>query len=130
MGAWGVVVTPGHSEAAAAGSHGGVVIEVADPVPALGRLASAYLDNLREEGAQVVAVTGSTGKTSTKDILAAILERHVPTHANRENLNTEIGLPLTVLGPTPGPRRWCWRWRCAARARSRSSPRSQSPMSG
>jgi len=102
MGAWGVVVTPSHSEAAAAGSHGGVVIEVDDPVPALGRLASAYLDELREEGAKVVAVTGSTGKTSTKDILAAILERQVPTHANRENLNTEIGLPLTVLEADPG----------------------------
>jgi UDP-N-acetylmuramoyl-tripeptide--D-alanyl-D-alanine ligase len=105
LGAWGVVVTPEHSGAAAASAHGGVVIEVEDPVPALGRLASAYLGDLRDDGdLKVVAVTGSTGKTSTKDILAAILERQVPTHANRENLNTEIGLPLTVLEADPGTR--------------------------
>jgi UDP-N-acetylmuramoyl-tripeptide--D-alanyl-D-alanine ligase len=42
-------------------------------------------------------VTGSTGKTSTKDILSALLRQRLRTHANRENLNTEIGLPLTVL---------------------------------
>ena len=48
-------------------------------------------------GCRVVGVTGSTGKTSTKDILCA---RRLPrrrAHANRENCNTEIGLPLTVL---------------------------------
>jgi UDP-N-acetylmuramoyl-tripeptide--D-alanyl-D-alanine ligase len=45
----------------------------------------------------VVGVTGSTGKTSTKDILAAILRPQLETHSNRENLNTEIGVPLTIL---------------------------------
>jgi UDP-N-acetylmuramoyl-tripeptide--D-alanyl-D-alanine ligase len=45
-----------------------------------------------------VGVTGSTGKTSTKDILTAVLRQRFPrTHANRENWNTEIGLPLTIL---------------------------------
>ncbi|MDQ5833297.1 MAG: UDP-N-acetylmuramoyl-tripeptide--D-alanyl-D-alanine ligase, partial [Actinomycetota bacterium] len=39
----------------------------------------------------------STGKTSTKDILAALLRPRVVTHASRENWNTEIGLPLTIL---------------------------------
>jgi UDP-N-acetylmuramoyl-tripeptide--D-alanyl-D-alanine ligase len=43
----------------------------------------------------VVGVTGSVGKTSVKDIARALLPGRV--HANRENLNTEIGLPLTVL---------------------------------
>ncbi len=45
----------------------------------------------------MVGVTGSTGKTSTKDILRAILAPHLSTHANRQNWNTEIGLPLSVL---------------------------------
>src|SRR6185295_11883891 len=51
----------------------------------------------RELGAKVLAVTGSTGKTSTKDILAALLRPGLETHASRENWNTEIGLPLTIL---------------------------------
>src|SRR5439155_3968163 len=43
------------------------------------------------------------GKTSTKDILAALLRsRWLGTHSNRENLNTEIGLPLTVLAAERG----------------------------
>jgi UDP-N-acetylmuramoyl-tripeptide--D-alanyl-D-alanine ligase len=49
----------------------------------------------RALGARVVGVTGSVGKTSVKDIARALLPGRV--HANRENLNTEIGLPLTVL---------------------------------
>ena len=49
----------------------------------------------------MVAITGSTGKTSTKDILAALLAQHVRVVASRENLNTEIGMPLALLG-APG----------------------------
>jgi UDP-N-acetylmuramoyl-tripeptide--D-alanyl-D-alanine ligase len=52
--------------------------------------------------ARVVAITGSVGKTSTKDILAAMLAQARRTVANRENLNTEIGLPLTVLEAPAG----------------------------
>src|SRR5205085_8020935 len=56
----------------------------------------------RELGAKTIGITGSTGKTSTKDILLALLRPHLRTHANRENLNTEIGLPLSVLEASPG----------------------------
>src|SRR5262249_16426064 len=52
----------------------------------------------------VIGVTGSTGKTSTKDILKALLAPHLKTHANRENWNTEIGLPLTLLEAEEGTR--------------------------
>ena len=47
-------------------------------------------------------MTGSTGKTSTKDILLALLRPHLNAYANRENLNTEIGLPLSLLEADPG----------------------------
>ena len=50
----------------------------------------------------MVGITGSVGKTSTKDILAAMLAQKLRTVANRENLNTEIGLPMTVLEAPAG----------------------------
>ena len=93
-GAWGVLVGPGH-----AGLESERPVLVADdPLAALQRLASAWR---RELGCKVVGITGSTGKTSTKDILAALLRPKLRTHANRENLNTEIGLPLSVLEAEP-----------------------------
>lgn len=101
-GAWGVLVAPKHAErAAVAAPDGAVVIAADDPLAALQSLARAWR---RELGCKVVGVTGSTGKTSTKDILAAILAPHLPTHATHENLNTEIGLPLTILEAPPGTR--------------------------
>jgi len=91
-GAWGAVV--GEERAGAIDARGKPVIAVQQPVAALGALARGWR---RELGAKVVAITGSTGKTSTKDILAAMLRPQLRVHATRENLNTEIGLPLTVL---------------------------------
>ena len=67
---------------------------VDDGLAALARLARAVRSRAK---ARVVAITGSAGKTSTKDILAALLRpvaRVVATHAN---LNNEIGVPLTLL---------------------------------
>jgi UDP-N-acetylmuramoyl-tripeptide--D-alanyl-D-alanine ligase len=94
-GAWGVLVGEKHAE----GLSGGAVIAATDPLAALQALARAWR---RELGARVAGVTGSTGKTSTKDILAALLGQRLATHANRENLNTEIGLPLSVLAAPAG----------------------------
>lgn len=68
------------------------VFAVEEPLAGLQALARAYR---RALGARVVGVTGSVGKTSVKDISRALLPGNV--HANRENLNTEIGLPLTIL---------------------------------
>ncbi|HYF25338.1 MAG TPA: UDP-N-acetylmuramoyl-tripeptide--D-alanyl-D-alanine ligase [Baekduia sp.] len=56
----------------------------------------------RELGAQVIGITGSTGKTSTKDLLAAMVAQGRRTVATTQNLNTEIGLPLTVLAAPAG----------------------------
>ena len=94
-GAWGVVVTPDHAERLT----GGVVISAPHPLLTLQRLANSWR---RELNTKVIGVTGSTGKTSTKDILATILRPHLKTHANKENLNTEIGLPLTILDAERG----------------------------
>jgi UDP-N-acetylmuramoyl-tripeptide--D-alanyl-D-alanine ligase len=52
-------------------------------------------------GARVVAITGSTGKTSTKDILFAMCAPHVRTVANEGNYNNELGVPLTLCRLEP-----------------------------
>ncbi|MFI4984782.1 MAG: UDP-N-acetylmuramoyl-tripeptide--D-alanyl-D-alanine ligase, partial [Solirubrobacterales bacterium] len=80
---------------------GGVVLAHADPLEGLQALARAWRQELAAAGTKVVAITGSTGKTSTKDILAALLAQHVRVVASPENLNTEIGMPLALLG-APG----------------------------
>ena len=103
-GAWGVLVRPEHG-LRVAGSAGRLrVFAAEDPLAALGRLARAWVDRLWTEGCKVVGVTGSTGKTSTKDILHALLSptfRHA-VHASPANYNTEVGLPLAVLGAEIG----------------------------
>jgi len=101
-GAWGVVVTPEQAESVP--RAGARVLAAADPLAALGGLASRWLVALRAAGCRVVGITGSTGKTSTKDILVSLLGPVTGgrAHANRENWNTEIGLPLTVLEAEEG----------------------------
>jgi len=64
-----------------------------DAFGALAAIAGAVRDRA---GARVVAITGSTGKTSTKDILFALCAPHRRTVANEGNYNTEIGVPLTL----------------------------------
>ncbi len=99
-GAWGILVSPEHAERAAASAPPAAAVLAADaPLAALQALARGWR---RELGCRVVGVTGSTGKTSTKDILTAVLSRTLSVHANRENLNTEIGLPLTILEAEAG----------------------------
>ena len=99
----------GHDYAAAAAGKGAAAILAARPLPAagapvivvadvtvaLGLLARAVLGRLPE--ATVVGITGSSGKTSTKDLTAQVVERLGATIAPEGSLNNEIGLPLTVL---------------------------------
>src|SRR6185437_13927991 len=77
----------------------GVVLAADDPLKALQNMATAWR---RELGAKVIGVTGSTGKTSTKDLLLAVLAPHKTTVASRANFNTEIGLPLEILNAPEG----------------------------
>jgi UDP-N-acetylmuramoyl-tripeptide--D-alanyl-D-alanine ligase len=69
---------------------------VVDPLVALGRLSRYLIDRSGAHGLQVIGITGSVGKTSTKDLLAQLLERAGPTVAAAGNLNNELGVPLTV----------------------------------
>jgi UDP-N-acetylmuramoyl-tripeptide--D-alanyl-D-alanine ligase len=97
-GAWGVLVGSSHArDLAGDDGEGGWVLASRDPLASLQALARQWR---RELGARVIGITGSTGKTSVKDVCRAILPASV--HASPENFNTEIGLPLAVLGAEEG----------------------------
>ncbi|HEY0189242.1 MAG TPA: UDP-N-acetylmuramoyl-tripeptide--D-alanyl-D-alanine ligase [Cellulomonas sp.] len=111
----------GHAYAHAAHAAGAALVLAAHPVldpdgrelpavvvpdveRALGDLARVVLAQLREaavepggSGLQVIGVTGSVGKTTTKDLLAQLCAAQGPTVAPEQSFNNEIGLPLTVL---------------------------------
>ncbi|MBX7264606.1 UDP-N-acetylmuramoyl-tripeptide--D-alanyl-D-alanine ligase [Micromonospora sp. Llam7] len=81
----------------------GVPAVVVEDVPtAYGRLARAVVDRLPQT--TVIGVTGSVGKTSTKDILAQVLPAWGETVANRASNNNELGLPYTVTRATADTR--------------------------
>jgi UDP-N-acetylmuramoyl-tripeptide--D-alanyl-D-alanine ligase len=92
--------------AAAAGATGAVVrrgtpavpglrfFPVPDTLRALGDLAAAARSRI---AGPVVAVTGSNGKTTTKEMVAAVLRTRYRTHATRANDNNLVGIPLTIL---------------------------------
>ena len=94
-GAWGVLVAPDR----AAELRGGAVLAADDPLAALGAMARAWR---RELGAWVIAVTGSVGKTSTKDLTAALVAPHRRVVASHANFNTDIGMPLEILAAPAG----------------------------
>ena len=72
----------------------GTYILVDDVLTAFQRLAQYYLEKMRVD---VLAVTGSNGKTTTKDMLAQLLATTYKTYKTQGNYNNEIGLPYTVL---------------------------------
>ncbi len=78
------------------------MVLVADARLALGRLARAVVDRLPE--LTVVGLTGSSGKTSTKDLIAALTARLGPTVAPPGSFNNELGHPYTALQADPGTR--------------------------
>ena len=73
-------------------------ILVDDTAAALGRLATAVVARARLRGLVCVGITGSSGKTSTKDLLAAVLRAGGVTVAPQGSFNNEIGVPLTACG--------------------------------
>ncbi len=72
-----------------------VVIFVEDTTKALQKLAKKYRESL---DLVMIGITGSNGKTSTKDILGSLLKRKYVTQKTKGNMNNEIGVPLTILG--------------------------------
>jgi UDP-N-acetylmuramoyl-tripeptide--D-alanyl-D-alanine ligase len=103
----------GHDYAAAAVSAGAIAVLCSRPVPGPHVLVSSVQDALaalarytvsRLPEMTVVGITGSSGKTSTKDLTGALLERLGPTVAPEGSMNNELGLPLTVLRASPSTR--------------------------
>jgi UDP-N-acetylmuramoyl-tripeptide--D-alanyl-D-alanine ligase len=73
---------------------GAVVYHVSDPLNALQRLAASWR---QRHDVRVIGVTGSVGKTTCKELIADVLSRRYATLKSEANLNTEIGIPLTLL---------------------------------
>jgi len=82
------------SQAVDADLGSAAVVQVADTTRALQDLARAVR---RESKAKVVAITGSAGKTTTKEIVAAVVEGTFQVVKNQGNLNNHLGLPLSLL---------------------------------
>ena len=77
-------------------------IIVEDSTEALGDLARASIARIREiSDMTVVGITGSNGKTTTKNLIAAMAERVGPSVASEKSFNNEVGGPLTMLRATP-----------------------------
>lgn len=77
-------------------SFAAVIVE--DTVKAMGTLA-AYYRGISQ--AKVVAITGSVGKTTTKEFIYAVLSAEYKTHKTQGNYNNELGMPLTIFGIEP-----------------------------
>jgi len=91
-----------HWQAPAALPAQAVLIRVPDPLTALQSLAAWWRSHM---DVQVIAITGSVGKTSTKEVTGSVLSTRYETLVTEGNLNNEIGLPLTLLRLTPRHRK-------------------------
>ena len=91
------VIEAGAAAVLASRPVGVPAVVVDDVQTALGALARHVVERL---GATLVALTGSAGKTSTKDLIAQVLRSKAPTVFTPGSLNNEIGLPLTALSAT------------------------------
>jgi UDP-N-acetylmuramoyl-tripeptide--D-alanyl-D-alanine ligase len=99
QGAAGAVVHAGSSETPV----GFPVFSVPDTTVALGDLARFHR---RRSGARVVGITGSSGKTTVKEMLALALGSERRVHATEGNLNNQVGLPLSILAAEEGSDVW------------------------
>jgi UDP-N-acetylmuramoyl-tripeptide--D-alanyl-D-alanine ligase len=77
---------------------GKCLLNVDDTIRALGELAREYR---RQSGYKVVAITGSAGKTTTRQIIYHVLSQRFRVHQSPKSFNNQIGLPLTLLAAAP-----------------------------
>ena len=77
---------------------GGEILKVEDTIQALGMFAAEYR---RLMGFKVIAITGSVGKTTTRQIIYNVLSSHYRTYQSPKNFNNNIGLPLALFGADP-----------------------------
>ncbi len=78
-------------------ADGEAFLYVEDALTALQNLARFHRQQLGEKGLRVFGLTGSNGKTTTKELLARVLSKKFKTHFTEGNLNNHIGVPLTLL---------------------------------
>lgn len=100
-----VVVEKGRHEGV---PHTVAVVEVEDTLVAWGALAGAHLSRWRAQSTdgRVVAITGSAGKTTTKELTALLLAQIAPTHYTAGNLNNRVGVPAVIFALEP-QHRYC-----------------------
>ncbi|HWI66612.1 MAG TPA: UDP-N-acetylmuramoyl-tripeptide--D-alanyl-D-alanine ligase [Symbiobacteriaceae bacterium] len=75
-------------------ARGTALVEVPDPLLSLGQLGRYHRERF---GVNVVGVTGSVGKTTTKEMVGAVLERRFRVFRSKGNFNSEVGLPITLM---------------------------------
>jgi UDP-N-acetylmuramoyl-tripeptide--D-alanyl-D-alanine ligase len=93
-GAWGVIIQQDQESSRPVAKERVPVIAVPDTLRALGDIAAAWR---RRFAVPLVAVTGSTGKSTTKEMIARILSGRGPVLKNKGNLNNLVGLPISLL---------------------------------
>jgi len=83
------------------GVDGAAVVQVEDTRQALFDITA---ERLRRQAVPIVAITGSAGKTTTKDLIAHVLGRRLRVHKSEGNLNTYTGIPMTIFQMDPRDR--------------------------